>query len=162
MKAIDVVGHIGHRIHIARAREARTLFGWLGDLSGRKLLDVGGGDGYWAAQAQRRGATSVSVDLDPKRTDRGRRFTRRPLLVRGDALRLPFADGSFDAVMSISSIEHFGSGSSAIAEMGRVLRPGGSLVLSADSLAGSDRWPRLSEAHEHRYGVVHPFEHREL
>ena len=162
MKTFDVVGHFGHRVHIARAREARRLFGWLGDLTGRTLLDVGGGDGYWATQARRRGALAISVDLDPRRTERGRRYTHQPLLVRGDALRLPFADGSFDAIMSISSIEHFPSGAAAIAEMGRVLRPGGSLVLSADSLAGSDRWPRLAAEHERRYEVIHPFDHHEF
>jgi SAM-dependent methyltransferase len=162
LKALDLVGHAGHRIHVARGREVRTMMRWLGDLRGLRLLDVGGGDGFWAAQAQRRGALAFSVDLDPGRTERGRRFTRKPFLLRGDALRLPFADGSFDAVMSVSSLEHFDSGADAIAEMSRVLRPGGSLVLSADSLAGSQRWPHLAAAHERRYRVIHPFDHEEL
>lgn len=162
MKVIDLIGHVGHRVHIARGREARMLFGWMGDLKGLSLLDVGGGDGYWAGQTKRKGAFAVSVDLDLRRTERGSRFTNGPLLVRGDALRLPFADASFDAVVSISSIEHFSSVSIAIAEMARVLRPGGRLALSADSLAGAHRWPRLAEAHRERYAVAHPLEHDEL
>src|SRR5688572_11251777 len=101
MKAIDVVGYLGHRVHIARSRETRMLFGWLGELEGRSLLDVGGGDGYWASRAQLKGASAVSLDIDPRRTERGRRYSERPQLVRGDALRLPFTDGSFDRVMSI-------------------------------------------------------------
>ena len=162
MRPIDIVGHAGHRVHIARNREANLLFRWLGDLSGRRVLDVGGGDGYWAAQAQRRGAHAVSVDLDERRTERGRRFTHRPALVRGDALKLPFADSSFDAILSVSSIEHFASVDTAIAEMGRVLKPDGGLVLTADSLASSTRWPELAAAHRKRYSVVHPLDHQEL
>ena len=162
MRAIDVIGHVGHRVHIARGREARTLFSWLGDLNGRSLLDVGGGDGYWAAQARRVGVDAYSVDIDPHRTGRGSRYTHRPVLVRGDALRLPFADASFDAVMSISSIEHFASASAAVTEMARVLKVDGDLVLSADSLAGSDRWPQLAAAHMDRYAVRHALDHEEL
>jgi len=162
VKAIDLIGHVGHRIHIARGREARMLFSWLGDLRGKSLLDVGGGDGYWAAIARRRGAAAFSIDLDPKRTERGVRFTHRPVLLRGDALRLPFADASFDAVMSISSIEHFASSGAAIAEMARVLKPHGDLVLSADSLAGRDRWPHLAAAHVRRYAVTAPLDHHLL
>ena len=162
MRPIDLVGHAGHRVHIARNREANLLLKWLGDLSGRRVLDVGGGDGYWAAQAQRRGAHAVSVDLDERRTERGLRFSYRPALVRGDALKLPFADNSFDAILSVSSIEHFASADTAIAEMGRVLQPGGRLVLTADSLAGSAKWPELAATHRERYSVVHPLDHHEL
>ena len=151
------------RPHRKSPRELALLFGWLGDLSGSRVTRCGGRrrllgrPGSKAEEPQASRSTSI-----PSAPIVAGASHSKPLLVRGDALRLPFADGSFDAVMSISSIEHFDSGSSAIAEMGRVLRPGGSFVLSADSLAGSDRWPRLAEAHEHRYGVVHPFEHREL
>lgn len=162
MKAVDAIGFVGHQIHIARARETRLMFRWLGDLTGRSLLDVGGGDGYWAARAKRRGALAYSVDIDPRRLARGDRFTDKPILIRGDALGLPFKGGSFDAVMSVSSIEHFSSSETAIAEMARVLRPGGSLVLSADSLAGRERWPKLSAAHEDRYAVVEPLDRSKL
>lgn len=162
MNAMDALGFVGHRIHIARGREARILFDWLGDISGRSLLDVAGGDGYWAGRTIARGAAAFSLDIDARRIERGRRYSTAPVQVRGDALRLPFADRSFDAVMSISSIEHLGSAATAIAEMARVLRPGGSLVLSADSLAGRERWPKLAAAHDRRYGVVRPIERREL
>lgn len=162
MKVADVVGYAGHQIHIARRREARALFEWLGDLTGRGLLDVGGGDGYWAGQARRLGAIAYSIDVDARRLDRGLSYSRRPFLVRGDALRLPFPDGAFDAVMSISSLEHFPSGADAISEMARVLRPGGSLVLSADSVGGRDRWPHLATAHDRRYGVVERVERQGL
>ncbi|MBA3949912.1 MAG: methyltransferase domain-containing protein [Acidobacteria bacterium] len=46
-----------------------------------------------------------------------------------DTRRLPFADGSFDVVYSMGTIEHFDESQSAVGEMARVLRPGGRLVL---------------------------------
>ena len=57
MKVSDVVAYAGHQVHVCRFREARTLLRWLGrDLRGLRVLDVAGGDGYWAAQARGRPA----------------------------------------------------------------------------------------------------------
>ena len=50
--------------------------------------------------------------------------------VRGDALRLPFADGVFDKVICAEVLEHLRDDSSAMAELARVLRPGGMLAIS--------------------------------
>ncbi|MGB6582109.1 MAG: SAM-dependent methyltransferase, partial [Streptosporangiaceae bacterium] len=56
MKVADAVAVAGHEVHVCRYREARTLLRWLGeDLRGLRVLDVAGGDGYWAAQARGRG-----------------------------------------------------------------------------------------------------------
>ncbi|MCB9897150.1 MAG: class I SAM-dependent methyltransferase [Planctomycetes bacterium] len=49
-------------------------------------------------------------------------------IVQGDALHLPFADGSFDAVLALDAFEHFEDDVAAMAEVHRVLRPGGLLV----------------------------------
>ncbi len=51
-------------------------------------------------------------------------------LVQGDAQRLPFADGSFDVVISCETIEHVPDAQSALNEMHRVARPGGRLFLT--------------------------------
>ena len=56
MKVADAVAFAGHEVHVCRYREARTLLRWLGaDLRGLRVLDVAGGDGYWAARARARG-----------------------------------------------------------------------------------------------------------
>src|SRR5689334_20422295 len=52
-----------------------------------------------------------------------------PLLVRGDAMRLPFRDGAFDAVVSTEAFHWFPDHDAAIAEIHRVLVPGGTLIL---------------------------------
>lgn len=58
-------------------------------------------------------------------------------LVRGDAMRLPFPDGAFDAVTCLESLEFFPNPAAALAELTRVLRPGG-LLLTSNRIA--TRW----------------------
>ena len=156
MRVADVVAFAGHEVHVCRYREAHTLLRWLGedgDLRGQRVLDVAGGDGYWAARVRRRGALAVALDISEGKLRRGGTLSVAPGLVRGDALRLPFPDGSFDRVMSICAIEHFEDGGRALDEMARVLRPGGELVMSADALTLAKRWPKLYAAHCDRYSV---------
>jgi SAM-dependent methyltransferase len=163
MKLADAVAFAGHEVHVCRYREARGLLRWLGDdLRGLRVLDVAGGDGYWAAQARRRGAWAVALDLDGGKLNRGAQLTDPPGLVRGDALRLPFADGTFDRVMSICAIEHFDDGALALDEIARVLKPGGELVMSADALTLAKRWPKLYAAHCDRYHVQRTYSHDQL
>src|ERR1700724_1996204 len=126
MKIADAVALAGHEVHVCRYREARTLLRWLGeDLRGLRVLDVAGGDGYWAAQARRRGARVVALALATTKLSRGSQLASPPALIEGDALRLPFQTASFDRVMSICAIEHFDDGERALDEMTRVLAPGG-------------------------------------
>jgi SAM-dependent methyltransferase len=163
MKMADVVAVAGHEVHVCRYREARTLLRWLGtDLRGLRVLDVAGGDGYWAARARGRGAWAVALDLSGAKLGRGRGLSAPPALIRGDALDLPFADASFDRVMSICAIEHFDDGARALDEMARVLAPGGELVMSADALTLAERWPRLLRAHCDKYHVKRTYSHHEL
>src|SRR5256885_2285468 len=68
VKVADAVALAGHEVHVCRYREARTLLRWLGedqdrDLRGLRVLDVPGGDGYWAGQARKRGARAVARGL---------------------------------------------------------------------------------------------------
>jgi SAM-dependent methyltransferase len=159
----DAIAYVGHQVHFCRYREAGTLVKWLGDdLRGKRVLDVAGGDGYWAGQARRRGAYAVSIDLARSKMLRGARLAYAPGLLEADALRLPFADGSFDRVMSICAIEHFNDGPAALAEMSRVLAPGGELVMSADALTRAGEWPKLFQEHCRRYAVNQTYSHEQL
>ena len=56
--------------------------------------------------------------------------TARVGAVQGDALRLPFADGSFDRVIASEVLEHIPDDETAMAELARVLRPGGSMAVT--------------------------------
>jgi len=128
VKVADAVALAGHEVHVCRYREARALLSWLGpgDLRGLRVLDVAGGDGYWAGQARKRGARAVALDLATSKLHYGRGLAHAPALIEGDALQLPFADASFDRVMSICAIEHFDDGEKALDEMTRVLAPAAS------------------------------------
>ena len=73
MKVADAVAAAGHEVHVCRYREARTLLRWLGeDLRGLRVLDVAGGDGYWAARARGRPeAPGYSTSRDSFRSGDG-------------------------------------------------------------------------------------------
>jgi SAM-dependent methyltransferase len=85
-----------------------------------QVLEIGGGDGFQAAELARRYGWVAAVDLpDPGRLG-------RPLypVVRFDGLRLPFADASFDLVFSSHVLEHVTDVAGLQAEIRRVMRPG--------------------------------------
>ena len=90
------------------------------------VLDVGTGEGQLARVAA--GASSGRVvGVDPswaQLVEAGRR-AGGPLYMRAEAVALPFPDGAFDAVLACLVFEHIEGMEGAIAEVGRVLRPGG-------------------------------------
>jgi ubiquinone/menaquinone biosynthesis C-methylase UbiE len=163
MKLNDAKAFVGHQVHVCRFREAGTLLRWMGDdLRGKRVLDVAGGDGYWAGQARKRGAYAVSIDLARGKMLYGRTLRHNPELIECDALKLPFVDESFDALLSVCAIEHFDDGGTALEEMSRILKPGGELFMSADVLSRSNDWPKLRQAHVAKYHVQHTYTHESL
>jgi len=102
---------------------------------GAHLLDVGCGGGQNAiAIARRRPDVNITgVDLSPEQVERAisrsREFSGRVRFVVGSALDLPFANASFDAVLSVASLKHWPDKPRGLAECVRVLRPGGGLAV---------------------------------
>jgi 2-polyprenyl-3-methyl-5-hydroxy-6-metoxy-1,4-benzoquinol methylase len=97
---------------------------------GSRVLDVASGPGYVAAACAVRGADVVGVDVAAKMVSLARRLRPEIDFRQGDAERLPFADGSFDAVLGNFLILHVGRPEQVTVELARVLRPGGKLALS--------------------------------
>ncbi|HVC96360.1 MAG TPA: class I SAM-dependent methyltransferase [Pirellulales bacterium] len=98
----------------------------------RPLLDLGCGTGEFAAFALERGAdgrvVDAGIDLSECRLRRARERAAHALLARADAAALPFANGSFSSVLAVSVCEHLGDPAAVLAEVRRVLRPGGKFI----------------------------------
>lgn len=118
-------------------------------LQGR-VLDAGCGSGGTALSIAEEVSFAVGLDLSPRYSEAGTRLAkekrvRNVAFTQGDGLKLPYADASFDVVLSHSVIEHLPSAETYIAECARVLKPGGRFYLSTAptlSLAGA-HLPRL-------------------
>jgi SAM-dependent methyltransferase len=101
---------------------------------GARVLEVGCGPGRLAIRlARKHGLDVTGVDLDPDMIERARANVAAlpngggpgPSFAVGDAALLPFADRSFDLVVSTLSLHHWADPAAGLAEIGRVLRPGG-------------------------------------
>jgi SAM-dependent methyltransferase len=99
--------------------------------AGMRLLDLGCGQGRHAFEAERRGARVVALDREAADCkDTAAAFEADGCAVNGDGLALPFADASFDRVIAAEVLEHVPDDGSAIAELARVLKPGGRLAVT--------------------------------
>jgi SAM-dependent methyltransferase len=95
----------------------------------RRVLEVGTGEGQVARRLAAAGVPTV-VGLDPTvaQITEARRRAGGPAYVRGGADALPFGDGAFDTVVACLVFEHIDAVDEAIAEVARVLEPGGRFV----------------------------------
>jgi demethylmenaquinone methyltransferase/2-methoxy-6-polyprenyl-1,4-benzoquinol methylase len=96
---------------------------------GERVLDVGAGTGVSTEELGRSGAFAVGADLSIGMLSAGRRARPDVPLLAGDALRLPFADATFDAVTISFALRNVVDVEGALREFGRVTRPGGRLVV---------------------------------
>ncbi|QPK78992.1 class I SAM-dependent methyltransferase [Corynebacterium lizhenjunii] len=97
-------------------------------LPGSLVLDVGGGPGYFAQAFAQRGARYVG--LEPDAGEMAAAGIELAGAVRGDGTRLPFADSTFDFTYSSNVVEHIARPWDMAAEMLRVTKPGGLVLIS--------------------------------
>lgn len=113
--------------------------------AGQRFLDLGCGAGRHSFEALRRGATVVSLDYDASAlpqvknlmwamVDEGQAPKEPGFgVLRGDALHLPFPDASFDRIIISEVLEHIRDDAAALAEVFRILAPGGIVAATVPS-----------------------------
>ena len=115
------------------AVRSKRAFELVGPVVGKTLLDVGCGDGELASELARRGAIVTGLDADPTMIAAAQRRIEiasiQLQLIEAQVERLPFDDGIFDRVVAVTVLCFVCDAERAIAEMTRVLKPGGQLVI---------------------------------
>ncbi|MEJ5358344.1 MAG: class I SAM-dependent methyltransferase [Desulfobacterales bacterium] len=146
---------------VRRAMQAAVL-AWMRraapEPSGGRLLEIGCGGGAGGRGILRRFAPRrlVLCDLDPRMARRAARSLATEAAVRvcaADAARLPFRTGVFDAVFGFGVLHHVPEWRAAVAEIARVLRPGGLYLLE-------EYYPRLYANALARRLAAHPLRDR--
>lgn len=143
--------------------------------AGHRVLDMGCGGGRHAFAALRRGATVVAFDADQAELDGVREMAEAMVAegevpaggeltcVHGDALDLPFEDGSFDRIIAAEVLEHIPDDIAAIGELARVLAPGGRIAVTVpSSFPERVNWWLDSEYHDTPGGHVRIYGKRQL
>lgn len=120
--------------------QRQSLEGAVGELAGRRLLEIGSGSGAFIAYGRREGIATVGVEVNEPTAALARDLLRAnglagcPLAV-GAGEALPFRTGVFDVVFSNSVLEHVRDPAQVLREAVRVLRPGGHLHFIIPSYA---------------------------
>lgn len=122
------------------------------------VLEVGCGTGHWLSRMKNSGARAYG--LDPSRGMLKQAVVKGcgGAVVGGDALKLPYRDGSFDRIVCVHALHHFPDRARFFAEAMRVLKPGGGLItFDLDPFDPSNVWyvyrffPQSLEADRRRY-----------
>jgi SAM-dependent methyltransferase len=114
----------------ACAYPAASLLDAAGVTAGQCVLDVGTGPGNVAALAAARGALVTAVDAEPSMLEAARRRVPAADVRHGVLPDLPFQPGCFDACVANFVINHVGDPAAAVAELRRVVRPGGRIAIT--------------------------------
>jgi SAM-dependent methyltransferase len=150
-------------------------FDRLGLRAGERVLDLGCGAGRHAYECLRRGAAVVALDADlvelkgvsglmAAMAEAGEAPDGASSMeVQGDAFRLPFPAASFDRVIAAEVLEHLPDDRTALAELARVLRPGGRIAVTVPRFGPEIvNWALSDEYHSVPGGHIRIYRRRQL
>jgi malonyl-CoA O-methyltransferase len=132
--------------------EQSTVLGLLPAVTGLTVLDAGCGTGRYVRELERRGATAIGIDLSQPMLERARAVT--PRIARADLRALPLDAMSIDHVICGLALGDVPELELALAEMARVLRPGGRVIYSVVHPAGEEEgWSRTFESNGRQLSI---------
>lgn len=102
----------------------------IGDVSGKKVLDAGCGTGRMIKKLLEKGAIVTGADISPEMLKIAKKKFDKAEFVEADIEKLPFKDESFDVVVASFVIVHLKDLKKAFDEVYRVLKPGGSFIVT--------------------------------
>jgi SAM-dependent methyltransferase len=122
---------------------------------GDLVLDAGCGEGRHLFECFRHDCSILGMDLDHRSLLKARyvlgqmrerkEASGRFLLLQGDALRFPFADGTFDKIICAEVIEHVVDDRLGVAELARILKSGGKIAVTVPTLFTEHVYDKLSQ-----------------
>jgi len=99
--------------------------------SANRILDLGCGTGMLLASLEKKAKLAVGVDMSAEMLGAARKHAAKAALVLADADHLPFADESFDAVVSVTLLQNMPDPERTVRELARVLRPNGKAIITS-------------------------------
>ncbi|MDI3326543.1 class I SAM-dependent methyltransferase [Pontibacterium granulatum] len=115
---------------LVKSVELEWVMNLLQPQAGELILDAGCGSGIFTQPIAENGAQITGIDISQPMLERAQKRLPRHEFLAADICDLPFVDESFDKTVSITALEFIEDGEQAIAELFRVTKPGGLVVVA--------------------------------